>query len=105
MAEMDAWNTLTRREALGFIGAAGAASFIALGSKGRVWAASCVVTPEETEGPYWVDEMLNRSDITVDPSDGSVSAGVPLRLNISVLRADANCAPAAGVQVDLWHCD
>src|SRR5439155_24394219 len=88
-----------------FIGAAGAMSFVGLGSGTRSWAASCAVTPAETEGSYWVDELLPRSDITVDPSDGSVRPGVPLRLNINVLRADAGCAPAAGVQVDVWHCD
>jgi protocatechuate 3,4-dioxygenase beta subunit len=96
---------LTRRQALGFIGAAGAASCVALSRRGRAWAATCAVTPEETEGPYWVDERLARSDVTVDPSDGSVKPGIPLRLDLAVLRADADCAPAAGVQVDVWHCD
>ena len=38
---------------------------------------ACVVRPEQTEGPYFVDEMLNRSDIRSDPSDGSVKEGVP----------------------------
>lgn len=66
--------------------------------------AECFETPEETEGPFWVDERLNRSDITVDPSSGAVMPGVPLSLAITVLRADADCAPAAGVQVDIWHC-
>ncbi|MFM8423918.1 MAG: intradiol ring-cleavage dioxygenase, partial [Chloroflexota bacterium] len=28
---------------------------------------ACVVRPEMTEGPYFVDEMLNRSDIRSDP--------------------------------------
>ena len=28
---------------------------------------ACIVTPEMTEGPYFVDERLNRSDITSDP--------------------------------------
>lgn len=39
---------------------------------------ACVVRPELTEGPYFVDEMLNRSDVRSDPSDGSVRPGVPL---------------------------
>jgi len=96
---------ITRRQALGVIGSAGAASLIALDGARRAWAASCSVTPAETVGPYWVDEGLDRSDITVDPSDGSVRPGVPLRLDLRVLRADASCAPAAGVRVDMWHCD
>jgi hypothetical protein len=29
-------------------------------------------TPQQTEGPYFVDGMPNRSDIRSDPSDGSV---------------------------------
>ena len=41
---------------------------------------ACVVRPEQTEGPYFIDEKLNRSDIRLDPSDKSVKAGVPLRL-------------------------
>src|SRR5207253_4184877 len=34
-----------------------------------------------------------------------VRPGVPLRLALTVVRADAGCAPAAGVRVDVWHCD
>ena len=105
MRERTHRDAVTRRQALGFLGAAGVASFIVLGRGGRAWAATCTVTPAETEGPYWVDELLNRSVITVDPSDGSVKPGVPLRLNINVYRADDGCAPASGVQVDVWHCD
>src|SRR5262245_33950864 len=94
-------DTLSRREALGLLGAAGAATFVAFGRTAR--AASCTVTPAETEGPYFVDERLQRSDLTADPSDGSVQAGGPLRLKLNVLRTDGDCAPAAGVQVDVWH--
>jgi protocatechuate 3,4-dioxygenase beta subunit len=66
----------------------------------------CVVRPEQTEGPYFVDEKLNRSDIRVDPSDKSVKTGVPLRLEFQVSRlAGAACSPLARAIVDLWHCD
>lgn len=65
-----------------------------------------VATPALTEGPYFVDEGLNRSDITVDPSNGAISAGFPLRLGITVSQLVAGVAtPIAGAQVDLWHCD
>ena len=50
-----------------------------------------------------LDFIEPRAEITVDPSDGSVSSGVPLRLTINVLRTDAGCAPAAGARVDIWH--
>jgi protocatechuate 3,4-dioxygenase beta subunit len=95
--------TLTRRQALGVLGAAGAVSFVGLGSRSRALAATCTATVDKTEGPFFVDELLNRSDIRVDPSDGSTQAGVPLELTINVVRSDADCAPAAGVQIDLWH--
>jgi hypothetical protein len=31
---------------------------------------ACVLRPEQTEGPYFVEERLNRSDIRIDPSTG-----------------------------------
>jgi hypothetical protein len=40
--------------------------------------------PQQTEGPYFVDDNLKRSDIRPDPSDGSVQAGVVLRLRFQV---------------------
>jgi protocatechuate 3,4-dioxygenase beta subunit len=64
---------------------------------------ACVLVPEKTEGPYFVDEKLNRSDIRTDPSDGSVQTGVPLRLSIRVFDSDRGCAPVPGATVDVWH--
>ena len=69
-------------------------------------APSCVVRPQQTEGPYFVDEKLNRSDIRTDPSDGSVKEGVPLDLAFNVSKvSDTSCAPLVGALVDVWHCD
>jgi protocatechuate 3,4-dioxygenase beta subunit len=67
---------------------------------------SCVVRPEQTEGPYFIDEKLNRSDIRSDPSDGSVKPGVPLRLAFHVSRiTGASCSPLSNAIVDVWQCD
>ena len=67
---------------------------------------SCVVVPELTEGPYYVNENLDRSDIRVDTSDGSVSEGAVLTLDWVVSQVDGNaCIPLDGVLVDVWHCD
>ena len=67
---------------------------------------SCVVRPEQTEGPYFIDEKLNRSDIRSDPSDGSVKLGVPLRLSFHVSRVSGtSCGPLSGAIVDIWQCD
>lgn len=102
---------LTRRELLGLLGAAGAAALAgcsppeANGSD-HLAGLDCVVTPEQTEGPYFVDERLNRSDIRSDPATGAVRPGVPLRLQVQVSRvSDQRCAPLAGALVDLWQCD
>lgn len=67
---------------------------------------SCIVRPALTEGPYFVDEKLDRSDIRSDPSDGSVRPGIPLSLIFNVSQvASGTCASLAGALVDVWHCD
>jgi protocatechuate 3,4-dioxygenase beta subunit len=103
---------LTRREALGLLGATGLAvlTLSPLGrGRGEGAAAapgSCVARPALTEGPYFVDAKLDRSDIRPDPSDGSVKLGAPLRLALRVSRLAAGaCAALPGAMVDLWHCD
>ena len=112
---------LNRRKMLGLLGAAAVTLLSGCGPGSpfprwwrRLWsrkpaAASippCIVRPEQMEGPYFVDERLNRSDIRSDPSDGRVKEGAPLRLAVRVHEMRGNaCAPLAGVMVDLWHCD
>src|SRR5262245_3370289 len=109
-------NVFTRRQTLGLAGAAGA-TYLGWGAGMRpssvlstpgspeetAAAVNCVLTPVKTQGPYFVDERLNRSDIRVDPADSSVQAGVVVRLTIYVSRADGGCAPIQGAVVDLWH--
>jgi protocatechuate 3,4-dioxygenase beta subunit len=59
---------------------------------------TCVLTSEMTEGPYYVEDMLVRQDIT----EGK--AGLPLRLQIRV--ADTvTCEALENAAVDVWHCD
>jgi len=66
----------------------------------------CVVRPAQTEGPYFIDEKLNRSDIRSDPSDGSTKPGATLRLAFQVSRIDGRfCEPLSNAVVDIWHCD
>jgi protocatechuate 3,4-dioxygenase beta subunit len=61
-------------------------------------------TPQQIEGPYFVHDMPNRSDIRSDPSDGSVQEGVPLSLVLHVYDVDnGSCIPLSGAQVDIWH--
>src|SRR5437899_4252366 len=68
--------------------------------------ATCVLTAALTEGPFFVDEKLNRSDIRSDPSTGVVSTGTPLALAFNVSRvANSACTPLTGAYLDVWHCD
>jgi protocatechuate 3,4-dioxygenase beta subunit len=69
-------------------------------------ALACVASPSMTEGPYFVDELLKRSDIRTDPTDGSVKPSVPLKLAISLFSVNGSvCSPLKGAQIDIWHCD
>lgn len=65
-----------------------------------------IATPEQTEGPYWVDEQLNRSDLQIDPTDNSVQAGFPLVLSVTISSlVNGSITPISGAIVDLWHCN
>jgi protocatechuate 3,4-dioxygenase beta subunit len=57
----------------------------------------CLVQPETTEGPYYIDPGLIRADIT----EGR--PGLPMLLRLQVVTPD--CAPVVGARVDVWHCD
>jgi protocatechuate 3,4-dioxygenase beta subunit len=100
---------MTRRRALGLAGVAGAAYAAGplrpFGGGGATApseadaAATCVLAPEVTEGPYWVDVREKRSDVTAG------QAGVPLTLDLYVYRSDDSCEPEPGAVVDIWHCN
>lgn len=100
---------LTRREALVLLGASGYAMlgrYAPLSGQAGSTPAPCVVRPAQTEGPYFVDELLHRADVRSDPSDGSVRPGTPLALTLVVSRLAGNaCQPMSGVHVDIWQCD
>lgn len=77
-----------------------------LAAGNTVAAPTCIVRPEMTEGPYFVDEKLNRSDIRSDPTDGSVKEGAPLQLSFAVAQvSQGSCTPLVRALVDIWHCD
>jgi protocatechuate 3,4-dioxygenase beta subunit len=59
---------------------------------------SCVLAPEQTEGPYYLDDHKVRRNIT----EGR--PGVPLALRLTVVDV-SNCKPIKGAAVDIWHCD
>ena len=92
--------------------AGGAAALLASGAsraqaaRADALAPACVLTPAQTEGPYFVDERLQRSDIRVDPADGSTRPGALLALTLRIASVQGQrCVPLAGATVDIWHCD
>jgi protocatechuate 3,4-dioxygenase beta subunit len=104
---------LSRREALGMMGVAGAAASLGCGSEGTTSptttdgttgttggsASSCAVSPTETIGPYPSLTNFVRSDIREGKS------GTPLTLTITVVNANNSCGPVANAAVDIWQCD
>lgn len=103
---------LSRRNLLALMGSAAALMLVGYGHRHAKSAESpagmpsCVVRPEQTAGPFFLDAKLNRSDIRSDPTDGSIREGVPLRLIFDVSRVDGTaCAPLPGAIVDVWQCD
>jgi protocatechuate 3,4-dioxygenase beta subunit len=106
---------LSRRRALGLLVGLGLAAFLpgcaddepaatgagdgtGTGGDAGAGAADCVLLPEVTEGPYYLDLDLVRSDITES------RPGLPLDLRVTVVDAAA-CEPIADAAVDVWHCD
>lgn len=59
---------------------------------------ACVLAPEMTEGPYYIEGDNVRRNIT----EGK--PGVPLTLRLIVVNA-STCKPIKGAAVDIWHCD
>lgn len=104
----------SRREVLTILGTAGAAALAGWPAATQALAdvpasehgLDCVVTPSQTEGPYFVDERLKRADIRLDPTSNAMSEGLPLRLRFNISRVDGKtCAPVQGALVDVWQCD
>ena len=107
--DRQAGRVLTRREVLAVLGASGV-SLLGGCRRAPGTAATaipgCVVRPEQTLGPYFVDEGLERADIRPDPSTGEVSAGAPLALAFVVSRVgESGCRPLSAARVEVWQCN
>jgi protocatechuate 3,4-dioxygenase beta subunit len=59
---------------------------------------SCVLAPEQTEGPYYVEDAAVRRNVT----EGK--PGVALTLRLTVVNV-ASCKAIKGAAVEIWHCD
>jgi protocatechuate 3,4-dioxygenase beta subunit len=58
----------------------------------------CMLTPEQEQGPFYVELPRVRADIT------DRRAGIPMTLQIMVVDP-TTCAPLANAAVDVWHAD
>jgi protocatechuate 3,4-dioxygenase beta subunit len=83
----------------GLVAASAARPAPAQGPTAQPSVAACLLSPRATEGPFYVDDALTRSDIR----DGR--PGKPLRLRLRVVDANRGCAPVPGALVSVWHCD
>lgn len=106
---------LSRRDALRRVTHAGIGLALVGGVGRSLWGAAdttqpdkppLVVSPALTEGPFFVDEKLNRSNLVAGTSRASVINGQPLLLAFTVCKlVGSNCVPLQGAHVDVWHCD
>lgn len=100
-------------QAISSAGASSASQAASAGSTAAASAAgsgiavpSCVMVPELTEGPYYVDGVMERSDIRSNPDGSDTREGVPLELTFAVARVAGDaCSAFEGAVVDIWHCD
>src|SRR5258706_6641835 len=90
---------MNRRRAVGVLGS------LAFGGVATAWSRRalaqpvCTLTPEQIEGPFYLDKAGIREDI----SEGK--PGVPLRPVIRVVGASGSCAPIPKAAVDVWQSD
>jgi protocatechuate 3,4-dioxygenase beta subunit len=67
---------------------------------------ACILSPDMTEGPFFVEEEMNRSDLVMGETEKSIVMATPLALTIGVYKVDGmTCTPLSGLQVDIWHAD
>ena len=82
----------------GLLAGAAGLGFLRPGSAPAASAVSCVLTPEMTEGPYYIAGEKLRRNIT----EGR--PGTRLDLHLSVVDA-TTCRPIQNAVVDIWHAD
>lgn len=86
--------------------ASGSAGAAAMAGTTDLSSLACILTPDMTEGPFFIDEKLNRSDLLMGETDESIVMATPLALTIGVFKVNGmTCTPMPGLQVDIWHAD
>ena len=95
-----------RRKTVALLGCAGAGMLFGMPRPQAQEQPACIARPEQTEGPYFVDTKLNRSDIRTDTASGTISPGIPLVLTFIVSHMDGeNCTALRNAHIEIWQCD
>ena len=84
--------------AAGLATAGAGAAEAAVAAPAAAAAAVCTLFAEVTEGPYYLDVALVRSDVTES------KAGLKLTLNLTVVDS-STCAVLPNALVEIWHAD
>jgi len=67
-------------------------------------ATTVVLTPQEEQGPYFVDGQLERKDVLYDTTTGTVQPGLHLFLKITINQVAAGVVtPLTGARFDIWE--
>ncbi|MBI1334465.1 MAG: twin-arginine translocation pathway signal protein [Armatimonadetes bacterium] len=65
-----------------------------------------IASPELTEGPFFVDEKLDRANLLSGTSRPSVVKATPLELELLIYKlVNDKHEPLPLAQIDVWHCD
>ncbi|MGI9535036.1 MAG: intradiol ring-cleavage dioxygenase [Thermodesulfobacteriota bacterium] len=97
-------NKLTRRELLQIVGIGAVSTVISVDSSHseskieKKSVPSCILTPEQTEGPFYFDVEQVREDITEGKK------GTSLKMVVTVVESK-ECKPIKDAVVDIWHAD
>ena len=91
-------NRISRRTLLSTVGLATLWGFTpAVSAAAAAKKLASPVTPEQTEGPFYIERQMIRADVT----EGK--PGIPLQLELRVV--DKNGEPIRKAAIDIWHCD
>jgi protocatechuate 3,4-dioxygenase beta subunit len=59
----------------------------------------CILSPQQTEGPFYENGQMTRKDITEDRK------GAHFKLRVRLVDVSASCKPMTGIAFEIWHCD
>jgi protocatechuate 3,4-dioxygenase beta subunit len=102
----------SRREALALAASAGvslvlsSSAFALIPTSPQQGSGTLVASPVLTEGPFFVDGKLDRSNLLGKTTRKAVTEGKLFHVEVRVLKlVGSEYKPLDGAQVDLWHAD